>query len=236
MSDKQQIERLATEVAALRQEVTLLQDERAVRRLHHSYGYYMDKWLFPEIVDLFADDATLYFLNGIYRGRGGAHRMYHYAGENVRGPRDGLLFEHILAQDVIDVAPDGLTAKGRFHAIMFVAVHQSVRHEYPDWPAQFWEGGIHENEYRKVNGVWQIQVFNYRISYQADYATGWAFAPDKPLMVRPYEGIYPARRTSAQSVHDSKSSLTVFWVEGSIKSAASSASGSRTNRRSAKRG
>jgi hypothetical protein len=191
MNPEQRVQQLEAEVTALRRELTALQDERAVRRLHHSYGYYMDKWLFPEIVDLFADDATLYFLNGVYHGRAGAHRMYHYAGENVRGPRDGLLFEHILTQDVIDVAPDGISAKGRFHAIMFVAIHNSVQHLYPDWPSQFWEGGIHENEYRKVNGVWKIQTFNYRISYQADYATGWANSPDQPLMVKPFAGTYP---------------------------------------------
>lgn len=192
MTQDARLAALESETAQLRRELTALHDERDVRRLHNSYGYYMDKWLFPEIVDLFAYDATLFFLNGVFRGREGAHRLYHYAGENVRGPRDGLLFEHILTQDVIDVAPDGLTAKGRFHAIMFVAVHDSVKDQYPDWPAQFWEGGVHENEYRKVDGVWKIQVFNYRISYQAEYETGWAHSPDAPLMVRPFDGTYPA--------------------------------------------
>ncbi len=191
MSAEDRIARLEQECAGLRRELTALQDEKSVRRLHHSYGYFMDKWLFPEIVDLFAEDATLYFLNGIFRGRAGAQRMYNYAGDQVRGPRDGLLFEHFIGQDVIDVAPDGQTAKGRFHAWLFVAVHDSVKDQYPDWPAQFWEGGVHENEYRKVDGVWKIQTFNYRIAFQADYATGWAHSPNEPLMVRPFPGTFP---------------------------------------------
>ncbi|MXO67064.1 nuclear transport factor 2 family protein [Altericroceibacterium endophyticum] len=191
MSVEDRLARLEAENAALRRGLTALEDERVIRHLHHNYGYFMDKWLFPEIVDLFAEDVILCFLNGIFRGRAGAQRMYGYAGEGIRGPRDGLLFEHLLMQDVIDVAPDGLTAKGRFHAIMFVSVHDSVKDQYPDWPSQFWEGGIHENEYRKVDGVWKISRFDYRISYQADYASGWASAPDKPLMVRPFEGKFP---------------------------------------------
>ena len=178
-------------IAALEARVAALEDEKAIRRLHHAYGYFMDKWLFPEIVDLFTDDVELHFLNGVFRGRAGAERMYGYAGAGVRGPRDGLLFEHLLMQDAIDVAVDGLTAKGRFHAILFVSVHDSVKAHYPDWPAQFWEGGIHENDYRKQAGIWKISRFNYRIAYQADYATGWAHSPDEPLMVTPFTGTWP---------------------------------------------
>lgn len=203
---------LEEEIHALRREVTELRDERAIRRIHHSYGYFMDKWLFPEIVDLFAEDATLYFLNGIFKGRAGAQRLYGYAGEGVRGPRDGLLFEHLLCQDVIDIAPDGQTAQGRFHAIMFVAVHDSVKDQYPDWPSQFWEGGVHENEYRKVDGVWKIQTFNYRIAYQADYATGWSASPDEPLMVRPFPGVFPITAGGPDQLRD----MPVQWPRATL--------------------
>lgn len=191
MTLEERLDRLEAANRELRRDLTMLEDERAVRRLHHAYGYFMDKWLFPEIIDLFAEDATLYFLNGIFRGRAGAARMYGYAGPGVRGPRDGLLFEHLLMQDLIDIAPDGISAQGRFHAFMFVAVHESVQHLYPDWPAQFWEGGVHCNHYRKVDGVWRIAEFDYRISHQAKYDGGWASAPRRPLMVRPFEGTFP---------------------------------------------
>ncbi len=191
MSLDARVAALEADGALLRSRVAALEAERAIRHLHHCYGYFMDKWLFPEIVDLFTDDVELRFLNGIFHGRAGAERMYGYAGDGVRGPRRGLLFEHLLMQDVINVAPDGLTAMGRFHAILFVAVHDSVKAEYPDWPSQFWEGGVHENEYRCEDGVWKISRFGYRIAYQADYATGWAGSPDEPLMVRPFAGTFP---------------------------------------------
>jgi len=191
MNLEDRIDRLEAENGELRRGLAALEDERAVRRLHHSYGYFMDKWLFSEIVDLFSDDVELRFLNGIFKGRAGARRMYGYAGDGVRGPRDGLLFEHFLFQDMIEIAPDGMTANGRFHAFMFVAIHDSVKDQYPDWPSQFWEGGVHLNEYRKIDGVWKISRFDYRISHQAEYAGGWAGSPQQPLMVRPFAATFP---------------------------------------------
>lgn len=172
-------------------ELGRLQDVEAIRRVQYSYGYFMDKWLFPEIVDLFADDAEMHFLNGIFRGRAGAERLYGYAGPETRGPRDGLLFEHFFLSDVVDVAPDRRTAKARFHCWLFVSVHKSVQADYPDWPAQFWEGGIYEHEYVRQDGRWLIKNFDYQITYQANYEDGWANAPDVPLMVRPFPGTFP---------------------------------------------
>ena len=67
---------LRRELETVRHELGILQDVKAVRELQFKYGYYMDKCLFPAIVDLFADDAELYFLGGVYRGKAGARRLY----------------------------------------------------------------------------------------------------------------------------------------------------------------
>ena len=39
---------------------------------------------------------------------------------------------------------------------------------------QWWEGGIYENTYQKVDGVWRIKVLNYLPQWHADFETGWA--------------------------------------------------------------
>lgn len=57
---------LKAELQLLRSRVARLEDQQAVRALQFKYGYYMDKCLFGDIVELFAEDATLYFLNGIF--------------------------------------------------------------------------------------------------------------------------------------------------------------------------
>jgi hypothetical protein len=41
-------------------------------------------------------------------------------------------------------------------------------------------------------GVWRIQVFNYRIVYQANYAEGWAHSGRSPLVVSQFKEVYPA--------------------------------------------
>ncbi len=183
---------LNAELALLKEEIGKLKDAEAVRRLHFTYGYCMDKWLFDDIVDLYADDCRLHFMNGVWEGKEGARRLYNWS-KGLQGPQDGLLAEHILAQDVIDIAPDRSRAWGRFRVFLLCGVHESRRHEFPpDWPLQFWEAGIHENEYVCRNGVWQISVFNYRIAFQCDYETGWARSPLEPLMVRNWDRTFPA--------------------------------------------
>ena len=141
MSAEEKLARLEREVEALKHEVGRQADAAAVRALQFKYGYYMDKCLFPAIVDLFA--------------------------------------------------PDRRTARGRFRCFMQGGVHETKTDAPPRIPAQFWEAGIYENEYVKEDGVWQIQVFNYRIVYQTKYEHGWAHSGLEPLMVHPYARIFP---------------------------------------------
>ena len=190
MSVETELHELRRELESLRREIGIQADIQAVRTLQFKYGYYMDKCLFGAIVDLFAEDAVLYFMNGIFRGKRGARRLYGGA-SGLNGPVRGMLFEHIIAQDIVDVAPDRRTAKGRFRCFLQGGVHQSKRDAPPRIPAQFLEAGIYENEYVKEDGVWKIKIFNYRIVYQARLEDGWARAGEEPLMVSHYTGTYP---------------------------------------------
>jgi len=113
MSSDDRIDQLLKRVGELEAQVRRHDDIQAVRTLQFKYGYYMDKCLFGEIVELFSDSAELHFMGGIFRGRAGARRLYG-GSSGLNGPAYGMLFEHIISQDVVDVAPDGLTARGRF--------------------------------------------------------------------------------------------------------------------------
>ena len=190
MSIEQELQSLRHEVADLRHTVDMHADVQAVRALQFKYGYYMDKCLFAQIVDLFADDAVLYFLNGVFKGKEGARRLYGGA-SGLNGPSFGLLFEHIIAQDIVDVAPDRRSARGRFRCFMQGGVHESRKDAPPGIPAQFLEAGIYENEYVREDGIWKFKVFNYRIVYQARLEEGWAHSGREPLMVRSYASTYP---------------------------------------------
>lgn len=190
MTSESRLDELEQELAELRRQLGIQQDIQAVRTLQFKYGYYMDKLLFDDIVELFADDAVLYFMNGVFKGKAGARRLYG-AGTGLKGPSYGLMFEHIIAQDIVDVSPDRRTAKGRFRCFLQAGVHESRKDAPPNIPAQFWEAGIYENEYVNDGGVWKIKLFNYRIVYQATYEQGWAHAGLKPLVVTEYKTTYP---------------------------------------------
>jgi hypothetical protein len=189
------------EIAALREEVGIQADIHAVRTLQFKYGYYMDKCLFGAIVDLFAEEAELRFMNGIFRGKRGARRLYGGA-SGLNGPARGMLFEHILAQDIVDVAPDRRTAKGRFRCFMQGGVHESRKDAPSRIPPQFLEAGIYENEYVREDGVWKISLFDYRIVYQARLEEGWARSGPEPLMVSCYTSTYPQNPRGPDELRD----------------------------------
>jgi hypothetical protein len=170
---------LARQLAQLQKKVATLEDIHAVRTLHFKYGYYIDMCLYDEASELFADDAELRFLNGVYRGKSSVRRLYcgwfrelFTRGHN--GPVRGFLLDHLQLQDIVDIAPDGKTAQARFRALMLAGQHESKTPRVEHFPEQCWEGGIYENRYVKDRGVWKIKLLNYNMLWQADYAPGWA--------------------------------------------------------------
>ena len=193
MAAEDQVRALTEQVSALTRRVQNLEDIHAIRTLHFKYGYYIDKCLYDEVVDLFADNSRVHFLNGIYKGKAGARRLYcewfrNFFTRGHNGPIRAFLLDHLQMQDIVDVAPDGLTAKGRFRALMTAGQHESKSERIPGFPAQCWEAGIYENSYVKEGGVWKIEVLNYNMLWQADYEKGWA--NDRPHLL-PLDKTYP---------------------------------------------
>lgn len=172
---------LEQRVHELARQVARLEDAHAVKCLQYQYGYYIDKCLYAEAVELFADDAEVRFLNGVYRARAGIRRLYcnwfgKYFARGVNGPVRGLLLDHLLLQDVIDVAEDGVTAQGRFRCLLQGGGHESMREPIPNFPRQFWEAGIYENTFVKEGGLWKIRRLHYNKLWQADYHRGWGYS------------------------------------------------------------
>jgi hypothetical protein len=166
--------------AALERRVDDIEDVNAIRRLQMAYGYYIDYNRPEEVAGLFARDGAVVFLSGEYRGHEGVMRLYGTWFQNLftggtRGPVMGLLLDHFQLQDVITVAPDRQTAKGRFRGILAGGWHDAALGLKPEgMPQQFWEAGIYENDYVREDGVWKIKRLNYMMQWQADYETGWA--------------------------------------------------------------
>ena len=208
MTADEEIAALKSQVAELTRRAGILEDIQAIRTLHFKYGYYMDKWLFPEIVDLFAEDGEMYFLNGIFKGKQGIRRMFH-DGFGISGPTYGVLTDHLQVQDIVDVAPDRMRAKGRFRVFLMGGIHESKKGA-SGIPSQFWEGGVYENLYVRETGIWKIKLMNYNLAWQAEYEKGWGHSAVKLLMVSPFTKTFPE---DPRGPDELKTEPFRFWPE-----------------------
>jgi hypothetical protein len=131
-----------------------LEDIQAVQRLQNIYGYYVDKRLFDQVVDLFAEDSSVEISHrGVYVGKAGARRLFidSWARDGL-GLKQGQLFNHLMLQPVIDIAPDGKTAQGRFRT--FAQVGSAAA-------GVMWVEGVYENEFVKQDGVWKFSRMRF---------------------------------------------------------------------------
>lgn len=199
-----QLAELQQEVSGLRKAVSRHDDIQAVRKLHFTYGYLIDHCRYDETVDLFADDGEVYFLNGIYKGREGARRLYcgwfrEMFTRGVNGPIEGFLLDHFLAQDIVDISEDGNTAWLRGRCIMQAGYHETVESLVPEMPRSCWEGGIHRNTYVKENGTWKIRTLDYNMLWQADYEKGWGHSY---VHLQPLEKTFPEDPNGPDALRD----------------------------------
>lgn len=77
-------------------------------------------------------------------------------------------------RDIIDVNEAGTHAFGRLRALMSAGTHDTVRETHPRGHAQWWEGGVYENEYIKENGVWKLFRYRYFPFWHANFESGWS--------------------------------------------------------------
>ena len=160
---------LSRQAADLDRKLTRLEDVNQLENLQMRYGYYLATLQWDSLANLFAEDGTIQIaLRGVYAGRAHVRRNLDLYGEP--GVHEGNLHNHMQFQPVIDVAPDGRTAKIRARALSMMGNYGK---------AGMWMGGIYENQFTKVNGVWKFQhdqVFN---NYFASYEQGWENAPPR---------------------------------------------------------
>lgn len=188
-----EIEELKKQNAELMNRLGKLEDVADIRRLQFAYGYYIDYCHYEDVVHLFAEDAEVVFLSGVYKGHKGIRRLYidwilGLFNQGREGADDGLLFDHIQMQDVITVADDRQTAKGRFRGVMLGGSHDIRKYRPPGVPQQFMESGIYENDYVRENGVWKIKRLDYMLQWQAEYEHGWAHTD---AHLRPAQVLFP---------------------------------------------
>jgi hypothetical protein len=195
------VEAARARLAALASRAARVDDINEIENLQGSYGYYTDKMLWDEVVDLFTDDGTIEIgPSGVYAGKESIRRYLYSLSGGRQGPLEGELYEHLQLQPIVTVAPDGLSAKGRWRAFIMAGTHGAGS-------GGNWGEGPYENEYVKEDGVWKISKLHWYATFIAPYEGGWlstgreavdgyalgrGIEPDRPPSetYEPYPGAY----------------------------------------------
>ena len=160
--------RSRAQLAELERRAGLVRDASQVKRLQRIYGYYLDRSAWDEVVDLLTDDVTVeYGTSGVYVGKAQARALLYAIGYGKVGLRPGQIREHIQLQPVMDVATDGMTAKGRWSVLALLGQYR----EYARW-----QTGPYENEYRKEDGRWKISKIHWYETFTVPFEGGWKMA------------------------------------------------------------
>ena len=156
---------LWSDLAALEHRRQLVEDSNDIKRLQRAYGYYLDNALWGDLADLFAEDATLEIgLDGVYSGQDRIREYFAVLGDGREGLAEGQLNEHLQLMPVVTVAPDGMTAQGRWRDIILAG-------QLGDYAV--WGEGPFENEYVKENGVWKISKLHWFQTMLVNFEGGW---------------------------------------------------------------
>ena len=154
------------QIDALAARVEKLEGTRAVKKLQRAFGYYVDRGLWTDAADLFADDGTLEIgVDGVYVGKA---RIREYL-KRLHGGQEGLIYgqlnEWITLQPAVFIASDGRSATARWR-------DQGMLGQYRKHAE--WRDGVYENTYVRESGVWKIRSLRLYVNFVAPYEKGWA--------------------------------------------------------------
>ncbi len=169
---------IESRIKELESKVRILEDIEAIKRLQRAFGYYLEHWMYEEILDLFSDspEVELNILVGVYLGKEGVRR--YVIGEKERSLNPELLHQVMQLSGIVDIDPDGRTAAGRWYGFGAVAIPSGAG------VIQRLFNGIYTCRYIKEDGSWKMLKITWNPTYTCDPTEGWV----KPERVAAAEG------------------------------------------------
>jgi hypothetical protein len=169
--------------------VGMLEDAEAIRRLHQKHASYIDRGMYEQAVDMFADHGEVVFNGGIFIGREkGIRRLYcerfrsGMTGRKIE-PAPGFELDPDQQLERVEVAADRKSATGQFPYSIQVGTPMkedsslvAMARLQGGGIVQWWEGGICEISCVKTGETWKIRRLAYRASAKADYRPGRLYA------------------------------------------------------------
>jgi hypothetical protein len=170
-------------LTALQRRVDALNDADRIRNLQSAYGYYADRKMWDDVVDLFAHDGAVEIgAQGIWRGAAGIRRWLD--GIGTAGLAHGQLNDRLQYDVTVTVAPGGNEAFAR-------GIELGMLGE-ADQEKGWWEIATFHTRFVKESGQWKIRELRRFPLVKTDVFAGWgrsrivdpvpggALAPDAP--------------------------------------------------------
>src|SRR5690606_3051420 len=130
---------------------------------------------YAAMADLFAPDGRLVLPPREARGREEILALLvETMGGGDASPAPDRLDVRLQLSPVVTIADDGRSGRGRWHELTLSGRH-GERAE--------WSGGIHENEYVLVDGVWRISVLRHHPQFAGAHEDGWRNVSDAVPLV-----------------------------------------------------
>jgi hypothetical protein len=161
------LQEMETRLKELEKEVATLRDIEDIQRLQKSYGYYLQNWMYEEIIDLFCDgpDAMLSIMAGIFQGKEGLRR--YFVSLKDMGMNPEFLHQSMQLSGIVDVKVDGNTAEGRWYAMGAIALPMG------DGVRAIALNGIYTSLYIKESGKWKIKELIFDPIFMVAPEEGW---------------------------------------------------------------
>jgi len=151
-------------LAALQKRVDRLNDEDRIRNLQSAYGFYQDRKMWDDVVDLFADDGVVEVgAQGAWRDKAGVRRWLETMGP--AGLRHGQLNDRVQFDVTVEIAPGGNEAWAR-------GIELGMLGE-ADQEKGWWEVATFRNRFVKEGGVWKVRELRRFPLMKADVFEGW---------------------------------------------------------------
>lgn len=166
--------------------IAALNDEDSVRNLQNAYGYYVDRKMWDDVVDLFAAESAVEIGEaGVFRGAEGVREAMERMGS--AGLEHGELNERPLFDTMIAIASGGQEAESRGMELAMLGD--------ADEGAAGWEINVFRNRFVKEDGIWKFKELRIYPVMKADYREGWGAGlgveGEKPVLPA-FLGVNPA--------------------------------------------
>jgi len=148
----------------LQQRIDTLNDIDRIRNLQSAYGYYADRKMWDDVVDLFSKDGVVEIGGqGVWRGQSGVRRWL--ASIGPAGLTHGQLNDRGQNNVIVTIAPGGNEAFAR-------GIELGMLGE-ADQEKGWWEVATFHNRFVKEDGVWKIREMRRFVQMKTDIFQGW---------------------------------------------------------------